>query len=60
MIHTNSDLNVKRKPSSGDKYHFFFSSLMVWLVLKDLKTRFLENNNYENYKKDIQQNILTE
>ena len=60
MIHTNFDLNVKRKPSSGDKYDFFFSSLMVWRVLKDLKTRFLEKNNYENYKKDIQQNILTE
>lgn len=60
MIHTNFDLNVKRKPSGGDKYDFFFSSLMVWLVLKDLKTRFLEKNNYENYKKDIQQNILTE
>ena len=60
MIHTNFDLNVKWKPSSGDKYDFFFSSLMVWLVLKDLKTRFLEKNNYENYKKDIQQNILTE
>lgn len=60
MIHTNFDLNVKRKPSSGVKYDFFFSSLMVWLVLKDLKTRFLEKNNYENYKKDIQQNILTE
>lgn len=60
MIHTNFDLNVKQKPSSGDKYDFFFSSLMVWLVLKDLKTRFLEKNNYENYKKDIQQNILTE
>lgn len=60
MIHTNFDLNVKQKPSSGDKYDFFFSFLMVWLVLKDLKTRFLEKNNYENYKKDIQQNILTE
>ena len=60
MIHTNFDLNVKLKPSSGDKYDLFFSSLMVWLVLKDLKTRFLEKNNYENYKKDIQQNILTE
>ena len=29
MIHTNFDLNVKRKPSSGVKYDFFFSSLMV-------------------------------
>ena len=24
MIHTNFDLNVKRKPSSGDKYDLFF------------------------------------
>ena len=60
MIHTHFDLNVKLKPSSGDKYDLFFSSVIVWLVLKDLKTRFLEKNNYENYKKDIQQNILTE
>ena len=29
MIHTNFGLNVKRKPSSGDKYDLFFSSLMV-------------------------------